>query len=172
MRRSLTPALATAACTLLLTGCSADARSGSGAAAAPSTKARSGISAAPSNSPSASATPALTLAAWYSGGGRAIIAALNGGVATVATDELNQNGSQLEIDCLKLQQLLTPARFYPPIPDAQAQQDWSTALAGFYRGYATCDSGPSSSAGKGAVLIEEAEPDLGKAVERVNSLLH
>lgn len=168
MRRSL--ALAAVACSFLFTGCSAGVRSG--ASAVPTTEARSGIGSVPSVSASANGTPALTVAAWYSGGGRAVIASLNGAVAAVVMDDLHHDDHELGIDCLKLTEVLAPARFYPPIPDAQAQRDWSTALAGLYRGYATCDSGPASNAGRGAVLVEEAAPDLARAVERIDSLPH
>jgi hypothetical protein len=174
MRRSLTLTFAsTAACTLLLTGCSADARSGASAASTTGAHPGAGSSTtAASRSPAAPSTPALTLTAWYSGGGRVIITALNSGVAAVATDEVNHDDAQLLTDCLKLSEVLTPASFYPPIPDAQAERDWASALAGLHRGYATCDSGPSTSANQGAVLVEEAAPDLGLAVERITSLPH
>lgn len=131
----------TVAAALLLAGCS-------------SSMSNSGKTAAATSSPNIKAA----IGTWFNGGGETRITAVSTDASTAATASSNLDTTALRAGCTALQKDVESAQAYAPIPDAQMQSAWSSALAQYARAATDCVAGVDS---MDATVISRAASELG-----------
>lgn len=112
------------------------------------------ISAATTGSPNVKAA----IGAWFNGGGESRITAVSTDANTAATASSNLDATALRAGCSALQKDVESAQAYAPIPDAQMQSAWSSALAQYARAATDCVAGVD---GMDATVISRAASELG-----------
>jgi len=100
----------------------------------------SGTPAAATSSPSTKAA----IGAWFNGGGETRITGVSTDATTTATAASNFDVAALRTGCTALQGDVESAQAYAPIPDAQMQSAWASALAQYARAATDCVAGVDS----------------------------
>ena len=153
----------TALAAALLTGCS-----GTGGVT-PTAPVVTTEAAAPTT---AAATGAQAVKDWYSSGGQDNINTISATMDKIGKDGTDAAG--LATDCQQLVSDITAAQTGAPIPDAQAQASWATALDHLHLGASDCAAGAKASNGdqisKGATEISEGTTDLIAVSTRISQL--
>ncbi len=84
---------------------------------------------------------AMAVAQWASGGGGDRLTMLADDFTELETAAEANNLPGISTSCTRLRTDVKSAQAYDPIPDAQAQHDWSLALAQYERGATDCVAG-------------------------------
>jgi hypothetical protein len=105
------------------------------------------VSSGPPSPPPIRIDPAHAVAdaAWYSGGGRSVAAAVLADAAAMAADRIEQDYNALGSDCSRLGEDVAAAQAYRPMPDSGAQVSWAVALGHLGLGADACLYGVSNS---------------------------
>ena len=128
--------------------------------------------AAPSQSQTVSAPQAVT--AWLDASGQAQIDNLRNVYALYTSDLSDYNAARTSDDCQSMNNYGSSDRMYPPIPDAQAEADWTAALELFDEGGQGCvasierlDLTQTSTV---ASQLQQADDDLTQTIARITAL--
>lgn len=133
MRRTALPATAVV---LALAGCSSG--SSTPAAKAPTSVAGAATPAASTQNAKAA------IAAWFNSGGETRITAISADSKSAAGSSNGLDVAALRSACTTLQHDVESAQAYAPIPDAQMQSAWASALAQYARAAGDCIAGIDS----------------------------
>jgi hypothetical protein len=114
---------------------------------------------------STTATPSTqnvksAIANWFNGGGGTRITAIGTDAKSAAGSAEGPDIATLRTACTALQSDVESAQAYAPIPDAQMQSAWSSALAQYARAAGDCIAGVDS---MDATVISRASSELGAA---------
>lgn len=112
--------------------------------------------------------------AWAADGGATFADALQADLGKI-TSTAGDTGATASA-CLAMQQDVTAAQAFEPVPDATVQASWSSGLAEYYKATGDCVAGASMTEGGGASLIEKAAAEFSsgnalfaKAAQTVNA---
>lgn len=131
------------------------------------------IAAATSKNPStptgAATTPAQSgtagIVGWRAGGGLTLINAMAADFGDISTAGKNTDVTAMHTACTKLQTDVEAAQAYKAIPDDQAQQHWSKALALEARAATDCVAGTSQA---NATLITQAGQEMDQGASELD----
>lgn len=141
--------------------------------AAPSSSIAAPAQAAPAKTSTAS-TPGAAIYAWYIGGGKDKLDALQHDMQSIGTDGQNQDSAQMSADCTTLAGDVTSAQGYGPVPDGTAQQHWSATLTDLGNGAADCTAGAAAQDAvqltKGSGEISAANAEMTKVSDRLTQI--
>ncbi len=124
------------------------------------------VSSGPPSPPPIRIDPAHAVAdaAWYSGGGRSVAAAVLTDATAMAADRIEQDYNALGSDCSRLGDDVAAAQAYQPMPDTAAQLSWAVALGHLGLGADACLYGVSNSLtsqlASGAIEIDTGSTTL------------
>ena len=125
-------------------------------------------------SPSRSANPGVATATWYKDVGKADIATLTTDINSVSSDDAHHDSTDLQLDCVQLDNDWQTIHSDPAVPDTQAQQSWSAALATIRQGWWDCNGGFSDNSttavGNAVAEIESAGPLLTATTRRIEAV--
>jgi len=100
--------------------------------------------------PAAAADPpdpqlALAVAQWVTNGGATDLKSLGADFSALETAANTSDLAAISSSCAQLQSDVESAQSYDPIPDPEAQHNWSAALAEYARGATDCVAGADTS---------------------------
>lgn len=87
---------------------------------------------------------AIALVSWWDGGGKNKTAAIMSALTDVGSASEEADSAGVNAACLDLSSAVTGAMSYGPLPDAEAQQHWSNALAELRSAAIDCVTGTST----------------------------
>jgi hypothetical protein len=100
---------------------------------------------------------ALAVAQWVTNGGEDDLKALAADFTALEDAANADDMSSISSSCEQLQTDVEAAQSYDPIPDQEAQHEWSTALADYARGATDCVAGAQTT---NATLITKASTEI------------
>jgi hypothetical protein len=110
---------------------------------------------------------ALAVAQWVTKGGEDNLKTLAGDFKDLEDAANNNDMSAISDSCAQLQTDVEAAQAYDPIPDPQAQHNWSAALADYAKGATDCVAGADSS---NADLITKASTEITDGSTELNQV--
>jgi hypothetical protein len=115
---------------------------------------------------------AAAVATWVTNGGEADLDALGSDFTALEQAANASDLASMSAGCTQLQSDVEAAQQYDPIPDPQAQHDWSAALAEYARGATDCVAGADTSnvdlITKASQEITAGSTDLDRVTARLN----
>jgi hypothetical protein len=115
---------------------------------------------------------AATIARWWQDGGKDRAQAIRADFTAMGTAADNSDFRAVRAACAAAQRHIAAAQAYAPIPDSQAQQHWTAALAAYARGVSDCMAGVKA-LDAGAITRAGDEVAAGNAdLAKVTGRLH
>jgi hypothetical protein len=117
---------------------------------------------------------AVAVAKWVVNGGETELKALAGDFNNLVTAANSDDLPTISLSCSQLENDVASAQAYDPIPDPQAEHDWSDALEQYSRGATDCVDGANNSDAnmitQASTEITNGSKDLDLVTKRLNEI--